>query len=114
MKDYLLKLVDGNLIDIQSDIWCENHGCPTCAYGSEYITQIDLVLTSYTMSMSVNKMYEYAFVTTDSILKIILRNICAINSMTQLEFIEWFKLEVIKRADTDPEKIEVNVKERNA
>lgn len=113
MKNYLLELVDGKLINIKSDIWCENSGCPTCAYGSEYITQIDVILTSYTMSMSINKMYEYAFVTIDDILKIILRNICAINSMTQLEFITWFKLEVIERADTDPEKIEVNIKERN-
>lgn len=113
MKNYLLELVDGKLINIKSDIWCENSGCPTCAYGSEYITQLDVILTSYTMSMSINKMYEYAFVTIDDILKIILRNICAINSMTQLEFIKWFKLEVIERADTDPEKIEVNIKERN-
>lgn len=89
MNEYLLKMVDGGLIDYQDD--CYNYsGCPTCDYGSEYITEINITLENYKIFIKTNQMYEYALSESD-MMKLLLRNYEAIQTLTEKEFVEWFK-----------------------
>lgn len=97
-KDYLLELIDGKLISIDSEDFCKNIGCPTCGYGSEFINDLDINLTNYRYIVTINRMYGYAFSIGD-LLNIILGNIDTITKMTQLEFIDWFKNKVKEKAD---------------
>ena len=85
----LLHLRDGGIVNIYTD---ETHydGCPTCDYGSSYISSIDIFLTKYKISAEITQMYYYALNVEDT-LKLFLLNINEIMRMTESEFIEWFK-----------------------
>lgn len=86
----LLKLVDGGIENIKTD---EEHypGCPTCDYGSQYINNVEVILTKHTVKASFNKMYEYLLSSGD-LMQILLPNADAIQKMTESEFIEWLRL----------------------
>lgn len=90
----LLKLKNGGIVNIQSDEYSYG-GCPTCDYGSQYINEITITLTKYIINVNLNKMYEYCL-SSGSLMIIILPNVDKIMSMTEEEFIKWFKEQLQK------------------
>ena len=56
----VLKMVDGGIVDIKYDSYCDSWGCETCGYGSSYINSIMFVLTSHTLEITLDNEYEYA------------------------------------------------------
>lgn len=56
----VLKMVDGGIVDIEYDSYCDSWGCETCGYGSSYINSIVIILTSRTLEITLDNEYEYA------------------------------------------------------
>lgn len=99
MDKLLITMIDGGLVNYEDDEY-SYRGCPTCNYGSSYITEIDVTLTQYKISVRTNKMYDYVLSEGD-MLKIFLSNYDIIQSMTEKEFIDWFKTKLLEIADED-------------
>lgn len=93
----LLKLVDGGIEDIKTD---EEYrpGCPTCDYGSQYINDVEVILTKHIIRASFNKMFGYLLSSGD-LMQMILSNVDAIQMMTESEFIEWLRLAFTQKVD---------------
>jgi len=96
-KKLLLTLSDGGVVNIEQDNW-SSPGCETCDYGSSYVNELSVYLTKYKITAEVNQMYEYLLSDGD-LFKIFLRNIEDIKNMTEIEFINWFELQVKKYVD---------------
>ena len=89
MKEMMIKMTDGGLVDYYDD--CERYdGCPTCDYGSEYINEINITLTQYKIHVRTNQMYEYVL-SEGQMIKLFLSEYNTIQTMTEKEFIDWFK-----------------------
>lgn len=89
----LIKMLDGGLVNYEDDFHYYP-GCPTCDFESEYITEIDITLTNYTIHIETNKMYSYA-VSEGEMIKLFLSEYNTIQTMTEKEFIDWFKVQLI-------------------
>lgn len=87
--EMLIKMVDGGLVNY-TDNYNYVEGCPTCDYGSEYITELDIDLTKYKLHIETNKMYDYVL-SEGQMIKLFLSEYNNIQSMTEAEFIGWFK-----------------------
>ena len=87
--EMLIKMVDGGLVNYDDD-YRSYGGCPTCDYGSEYITEINITLTHYKIYVKTNQMYEYVL-SEGQMMKLFLSEYNTIQSMTENEFTEWFK-----------------------
>lgn len=85
----LIKMLDGGLLNYNDNSYSYG-GCPTCDYGSEYITEIYITLTKYKIYVKTNQMYEYALSEGD-IMKLFLTNYNEIQAMTEIDFKEWLK-----------------------
>lgn len=85
----LIKMIDGGMENYKDDSYSYD-GCPTCNYGSEYINEIDITLTKYTISVETNQMYEYVL-SEGQMMKLFLSEYNTIQTMTEDEFIVWFK-----------------------
>lgn len=90
----LIKMLDGGIVDY-SDSCAYTPGCPTCDYGSEYITYISITLTQYDINVTVNQMYEYALSQGDMI-KLFLTHYNDISEMTEFNFTFWLEAELKK------------------
>lgn len=93
----LLRLKDGAILDI----WTDEHyhpGCPTCDYGSQYINEFKITLTKYIVQCKIAQECEYRFSSGD-LMKAILPAVPQIMQMTEKEFTEWFKENVIYSKD---------------
>ena len=89
MKEMLIKMIDGGLVNYTDD--CESYpGCPTCDYGSEYINEIDITLTSYKIHIKISQMYEYVL-SEGQMMRLFLSEYNTIQTMTEKEFVDWFK-----------------------
>lgn len=95
----LIKMVDGGLVNYEDDSYSFG-GCPTCNYGSSYITEIDLTLTKYKVNIRTEKMYDYV-ISEGDMMKIFLSNYEEITNLTEKEFLDWFKMQIMKLADED-------------
>lgn len=85
----LIKMTDGGLINYEDD--CYNYGGrPTCDYGSEYINEIDIILTQYKIHIKTNQMYEYVL-SEGQMMRLFLSEYNTIQTMTEKEFVDWFK-----------------------
>ena len=89
MEKMLIKMVDGGLVNYDDDCYSYG-GCPTCDYGSEYITEINITLTHYKIYVKTNQMYEYVF-SEGQMMKLFLTEYDTIQTMTEKEFVDWFK-----------------------
>ena len=89
MDNMLLKMVDGGLVNYTDDCYSYS-GCPTCDYGSEYINEIDITLTSYKIHIKINQMYEYVL-SEGQMMRLFLSEYDNIKAMMEKEFIDWFK-----------------------
>jgi hypothetical protein len=99
MEKLLIKMVDGGLVDYDDDSYSYG-GCPTCDYGSSYITEIDMTLTKHKIHIKTNQMYEYVLSEGD-MMKLLLSNYETIQTMTEKEFIDWLKVKLLEIADED-------------
>ena len=89
----LIKMLDGGILNYADDQYCYA-GCPTCNYGSEYITEIDITLVHHTIHIKTNQMYEYA-ISEGQMVRLFLTEYNTIQTMTEKEFIDWFKARLI-------------------
>lgn len=89
----LIKMIDGGIVNYEDDCYCYE-GCPTCNFGSEYINEIDITLTHYTIHVKTNQMYEYVL-SEGQMVKLFLTEYDTIRTMTEKEFIDWFKATLI-------------------
>ena len=89
MNEMLIKMVDGGLVNYNDNSYCYA-GCPTCDYGSEYINEINIVLTQYKIHIKLNQMYEYVL-SEGQMIKLFLSEYNTIQTMTEREFADWFK-----------------------
>lgn len=85
----LINMIDGGLVNYTDDCYSYG-GCPTCDYGSEYINEIGITLTQYKIHVKTNQMYEYVL-SEGQMMKLFLTEYNTIQTMTENEFIEWFK-----------------------
>lgn len=93
----LLKLTDGGIENIKTD---EEYypGCPTCDFGSQYINDVEVILTKHIVRASFNKMYGYLLSSGD-LMQILLPNADAIQKMTESEFIKWLRFAFTQKVD---------------
>lgn len=85
----LIKMIDGGLVNYTDDCWYID-GCPTCDWGSQYVNEIDIMTTKYKVHIKTNQMYEYVL-SEGQMIKLFLSEYNTINTMTEKEFIDWFK-----------------------
>lgn len=90
----LIKMIDGGIVNYEDDCYC--YECfPTCNFGSEYINEIDITLTHYTIHVKTNQMYEYV-ISEGQMMKLFLSEYDTIRTMTESEFIDWFKKKLME------------------
>lgn len=89
----LIKMLDGGIVNYEDDSY-HYDGCPTCNYGSEYITEIDITLVHHTIHIKTNQMYEYAL-SEGQMIRLFLTNYDTIRTMMEKEFIDWLKAKLI-------------------
>lgn len=85
----LIKMIDGGMENYRDNSYSYD-GCPTCDWGSEYINEIDITLTRYTIHVETNQMYEYVL-SEGQMMKLFLSEYDTIQSMTEDKFVTWFK-----------------------
>ena len=90
----LIKMIDGGIVNYEDDCYCYD-GCPTCNFGSEYINEIDITLTHYTIHVKTNQMYEYV-ISEGQMMKLFLSEYDTIRTMTESELIDWFKKKLME------------------
>ena len=88
-KSYLIKMVDGGLIDVKSDDWCEAEGCHTCQYGSLFMNEITLVMEGIKAVIILGSSYKYYNYSTSDLMKLLCNSVEKISTMTQEEFVEF-------------------------
>ena len=94
MSEMLIKMVDGGLVNYTDDCY-HYDGCPTCDWGSKYINEIDVTLTKYNIHVKTNQMYEYVL-SEGQMIRLFLSEYGTIQTLTEKEFIEWFKDKLIE------------------
>lgn len=103
----LIKMIDGGLVNYNDDTTCYA-GCPTCDYGSEYINEIDVELTTHKIHVNLNAMYGYA-ISEGRMIKLFLQEYNAIQQMTEKQFIKWFEEKINEMEDGYHTKINYEV-----
>lgn len=88
MSTLNIKFTDGNELISYDDDSYHYDGCPTCNYGSEYINEITIKTTNYTIDIKLNQMYDYAFSQADAI-KIFAG--ADLRQMNESEFIDYIE-----------------------
>lgn len=103
----ILKLIDGGIIDIREDKDYIS-GCPTCDYGSCYIDEFYIELTTLEIHIEVSQMYDYPL-SEGQMMKILLPNSNLIQGMTEEEFSKWLEENIKKEVSCNIE-YNVNIK----
>ena len=99
MGKMLITMIDGGMVKYEDDSW-HIPGCPTCNYGSSYITEIDITLTCYKVRIKIDTMYTYALSEGD-MMRIFLSEYDGIKTMTENEFIDWLKEKLLEIVSDD-------------
>ena len=108
----LIKLIDEGLVDYKDDVQYYS-GCPTCDYGCEYINYITLYLTKYKVEVTLNKMYGY-LVSQGDVIKWFMSEYDHFKTMSEIDFIEWFKIKIAKKVYDYYYPVYSNVEEKNS
>lgn len=87
MKDLNLKFKDGNELVRYSDDSYTSPGCPTCGYGTEYISEIQITTTHNQIEMNFSNEDGYAFTVADAIRMLAFD----LKKVTESEFIDYVK-----------------------
>ena len=93
----LLKMKNGGILDITQDNQYIQ-GCPTCDYGSEYISEMQIKLTNIYINVEANSKCNYSL-SDGLIMKIILPNVNEIQEMSELEFAKWFEDQLLDKIE---------------
>jgi len=88
----LIELLDGGILEVKSDTWSKR-GCSTCDYGSSYVNEFEIELTSGDAYIEIDNMYEYAM-SEGSMMEIMLKNIEVIKTMNESDFVDWLKIKI--------------------
>lgn len=89
MTKYLLPLIDGGIVRIETDTECYP-GCDTCDYGSSYVNEFYVQLSTGKIYVKAENMYEYAL-SDGYLMDLILPNVDVIKEKTEHEFFEWIE-----------------------
>ena len=98
-KEYLMKLVDGGIKDIEYE-HDSIKGCPTCDYGSSYITDLTVTFDKYVLKAHTDKMYDFC-PTEGYLMKILLQNAKFIESMTEENCCKYLKERIEALKDSE-------------
>lgn len=102
----LIEMIDGGIKDIHTDT--ESYGgCETCDYGSEYINEFTIYLTTGNIDFKVSQMYDYAL-SEGFMMKLFLSNVDNIKQMTELEFFNWLKAKLESEYKDEVEEFELD------
>ncbi|NGS95769.1 hypothetical protein G6Z25_02390 [Clostridium perfringens] len=99
MDKELIKLKDGYIKEIYTDT-DYTPGCETCDYGSEYINEFTVYLSSRKVEIKISDMYEYVL-SEDYLIKLFIRNLDEIKRCSEEEFIEWLRYKIDDLADKE-------------
>lgn len=94
----LLTLADGVIYDFKEEHYQNRSGCDTCAYGSSYVQDFQIVTSKGDFKFNFEQMYDYK-VSHDCLFKVILPNVEVIKEMTIERFLEWFEAKVDSISD---------------
>jgi hypothetical protein len=101
----LLELLDGGITNIISDTWHWD-GCETCDYGSKYVNEFEIQLTTRTIRIEASRMYDY-ILSEGYMMELFLPNVDNIKNMTEDTFEQWIKEQIDKLLEE--EDFEVNI-----
>ncbi|MBR8661181.1 hypothetical protein [Brevibacillus sp. NL20B1] len=94
----LLNMKNGGIKNIISDSWY-SPGCETCDYGSNYINEFEIQLTTGVIKIEVDQMYEYAL-SDGYMMQLLLPNVEKIKGMDEAEFFDWLKEQMKDSGDS--------------
>ena len=86
----VLEMMDGGIVDIKYDSYCDNWGCETCGYGSSYINAITIILTSRTLEITLDNEYEYA-IEESFLIKYFASNAHLFTTFSEEQFVTYLK-----------------------
>lgn len=101
MKHEIIKLTDDAVVDIKTDYDCYSLGCPTCGYGSDFCTTMEIRFKNHNaIGFENHNMYEYdeAF-SVGYFIKLFCSNNEKFSSMTAEEFIDFITTEITRDFD---------------
>lgn len=105
----LIELTDGGVLNITSDV-SNISGCETCDYRSSYVNEYSIVMTTGTVEIEVDNMYEY-LLSEGYMMQLLLGNIDHIKTLSEHQFFVWLQDKINHDAE-DAEKITVNFYEK--
>lgn len=88
----LIEMKDGGILDITSDTW-DSPGCETCDYGSRYVNEWTITMTTGKFYIEIEEMYSYAL-SEGYMMKLFLNNVNHIQLKTEAEFRAWLEEQV--------------------
>lgn len=99
----IIKLVDDAVTNIYTDHQCYCEGCPTCGYGSDYCTTMEIYFKNHSyIKFENHNMYDFD---EDFSIGYFIKLFCSNNekftSMTADEFVEFITTEIKKDFDVD-------------
>lgn len=88
-EKYLVPLSNGGILDIRTDAKYYP-GCETCDFGSSYVNNVTIEMTTGNIEIKVDQMCNYAL-SEGYMMKLLIANIDAIRQMEEQEFFQWLK-----------------------
>lgn len=98
LETIIFPMKDGGIVEYKDDTEYIP-GCETCDYGSQYLNNIFIKLTKFTIDVRLDRMYEYSLSSGD-IMTTILPEYQQVSEMTEEEFSVWFKEKLIDLVHT--------------
>lgn len=92
----IMPLSDGGILSVDYDEFSHG-GCETCDFGSEYIDEFTIDLTTIEIKVHINMMYEH-FISEGWLMRQLLS---ADHGMTEMEFADWLLSIFVKRFKTE-------------
>lgn len=91
----IFKLVDGGIIDIDSDSQYYSGNCDTCDYGAEYVDYFRFTLTKKVINIEARDTFERVL-SEGLMMRLMLNNVDLIREFTEEEFCDWLENELLK------------------
>ena len=88
-----IKLKDGKLTGLTYCIYCVNHGCPTCGYGEEYVTELELKFSDSIHDIQAELATDK--ISLGTIIMVFCNNVKKMEAMTQEECSNFLRRELI-------------------
>lgn len=88
---YIIEMIDGGIIDIETDEWAKSYGCETCGYGGLHVKKMELLMKNMSLLINMEDMYEWGLPSYEDLIRWFDKNTEKIKSMTQDEFVYFIK-----------------------